>query len=130
MIVKLTLCTALLTASVAAQASNWQDIGSNANTQLAIDVGSLQANGYNVTVWQRFTYSTPVQQTAVPGLVSINLAQWTYDCAQRRQALGSYSAYDKSGAVLVTQTVPVPTWAPVAPDTAGELVFQSVCKVK
>ena len=118
--------------STPALASDWVLISSGPNIgDVSVDVSSATSVAESITIWEKWDFKAlKVKKTLKDRTISERKSRVTYNCKDKTFGIIQTVYYDSDGSVIDT-VVNFSYSAPnsVVPDTIGEQIMKSVCKL-
>ena len=119
-----------LTATVAM--AEWSRVDSINDSILYVDTATIRRNGNLVKMWELIDYKTVQKAADVSPFLSMK-SQQEYDCKEERTRMLAFTTFDRkmgSGKVVFSDGNARGEWAPVQPESIGELMWKIACGKK
>jgi hypothetical protein len=104
------------------EASRWMEHYRDATQAFAVDVLTLRIEGDRRTFWRRISHLSPLPNGAAASFFHVVI-----DCRARTSTILAALQRDQGGTIIQEQTYPDPRSEPMAPETVGEELLESVC---
>ncbi|MDP1997652.1 MAG: hypothetical protein Q8J90_10675 [Gallionella sp.] len=119
----------MLLAGVSSSAmAEWASVGSNENTTIYVDQGTVKRKGNMATMWHLTDFNYVHKDMGEHYLSTKD--QNEYDCKEmkwRRRAASQHSKNMGGGKVVYSDTYTT-RWKPVPPDSGVEILLNFACK--
>ena len=119
--------------NVPAFASNWVDVGGNANVHLQLDRDSIRRIGPKVKVWTTWKFTAPQTNAGTGNVYQMARDLDVYNCDEGTTAMLQQIQYAPDGITVTDNLVQQEArgkYQDVAPDTFGESIMKLVCATK
>ena len=126
------LVSAAMLISTPALASDWVLISSGPKIgDVSVDVSSATSAAESITIWEKWDLNAlKVKETLKGRTISETKSRVIYNCKSKTFIILQIVYYDSDGSVIDTMvTSSYSTANAVVPDTIGEKIMKSVCKL-
>lgn len=124
----LTLLSVLISSSAAAE---WTRLGGGLDgSDIYVDFDTVRRNGDKVKLWTMQDFK-PGKNKPKPKELS-NKSYWEFDCKQelaRIPGITIFSGEKGTGNIVASNYNPNEPWAPLPPDSIGQMVFDMGCEM-
>ena len=126
------LLTVMLACVSSGAMAEWTFYGSNKDSDLYLDYGSIRKDGEIAKMWFMEDYRGAKKISYGKSFLSATTLG-VYDCKEERVETDSFALYSKEkggGDVVFTSKMKKMNWEAIVPDSLGEILWKKACGKK